>query len=736
MRKSKIMKALLVFGMSAVTATSMVGIVACDTGTEGENPTHQHSWGAWQADGATGHKRECTAEGHEGDKWESAQHGAANSEGKCPDCGFVLETPHNHNWATEWTNSDANKHYYACLTEGHTGAQKDEAPHADANNDNTCDVCGYAGGALAAKFTELAASENKILASTFLDGTKLPTFGNWGTAGIYQGYGTDGAETTHYVEIKDGKAVINTPAAAPATYLYADLGAVNGLVEGYFEVSDFLNGTTGYTPIQFVGEGGVKEEVFGLRANGTWQYRVDGGSNVTPDTMIECEGSKIYFSYDSSTNLLNVKIGDSVLVSDLKLNCSSLKGIKFSSGDSNAKSYSVDNLVVTNTPPSADEYRTVITNKVTAAEALLPTALQNSQAKTDADTAITAATTIAELDAAYNTYYNAVLSSYRTHVIDATNNKYPASNYTREENKATYEAAMANGTAAVTGADKLEDITKAATAWDGAIAEIRNDDYYNQATFDVTVSDGTTSQTISGKRSGDKITKAELDAKLTVEDGKTITGYTINGTQVYFGDEGYTLSEAVTFVAIIENKVVNAKESWSTAAGSADSVSSQTFEASDLITENTLFKVNATTGLLYSVGKAYGQINTGSNAASYTNLAGESVSPDQGIKLVSAINAGASVDSAFTITAKEKCTVTFYATWCNDSYNSNKSGRITYSVNGGEVTETADLTARKNISVISVDLNAGDVLTVGGKNTHGTDTGKLWLFGAEAVLKN
>ena len=149
-----------------------------------------------------------------------------------------------------------------------------------------------------------------------------------------------------------------------------------------------------------------------------------------------------------------------------------------------------------------------------------------------------------------------------------------------------------------------------------------------------------------------------------------------------------------------------------------------------------MFKVNATTGLLYSVGKAYGQINTGSNAASYTNLAGESVSPDQGIKLVSAINAGASVDSAFTITAKEKCTVTFYATWCNDSYNSNKSGRITYSVNGGEVTETADLTARKNISVISVDLNAGDVLTVGGKNTHGNDTGKLWLFGAEAVLKN
>lgn len=92
MRKSKIMKALLVFGMSAVTATSMVGIVACDTGTEGENPTHQHSWGAWQADGATGHKRECTAEGHEGDKWESAQHGAANSEGKCPDCGYQITT--------------------------------------------------------------------------------------------------------------------------------------------------------------------------------------------------------------------------------------------------------------------------------------------------------------------------------------------------------------------------------------------------------------------------------------------------------------------------------------------------------------------------------------------------------------------------------------------------------------------------------------------------------------------
>lgn len=556
MRKSKIMKALLVFGMSAVTATSMVGIVACDTGTEGENPTHQHSWGAWQADGATGHKRECTAEGHEGDKWESAQHGAANSEGKCPDCGFVLETPHNHNWATEWTNSDANKHYYACLTEGHTGAQKDEAPHADANNDNTCDVCGYAGGALAAKFTELAASENKILASTFLDGTKLPTFGNWGTAGIYQGYGTGGAETTHYVEIKDGKAIINTPAAAPATYLYADFGTVNGLVEGYFEVSDFLNGTTGYTPIQFVGEGGVKEEVFGLRANGTWQYRVDGGSNVTPDTMIECEGSKIYFSYDSSTNLLNVKIGDSVLVSDLKLNCSSLKGIKFSSGDSNAKSYSVDNLVVTNTPPSADEYRTVITNKVTAAEALLPTALQNSQAKTDADAAITAATTIAELDAAYNTYYNAVLSSYKTHVIDATNNKYPASNYTREENKATYEATMANGTAAVTGADKLEDITKAATAWDGAIAEIHTDAYYNKADVVITISDGNNTQTLTVKE-GDEVTEAQLKEKVTVPEGMKIEGFYTDAAMSVENKITFplTANTAQTIYAKLEEKV-------------------------------------------------------------------------------------------------------------------------------------------------------------------------------------
>ncbi len=96
MRKSKIMKALLVFGMSVVTATTMAGLVACsdnggDSGNGGGNgggqgTTHTHTWSDWTSVDGTNHKRECTAEGHEGEKTETAAHSNVNN--KCPDCGY------------------------------------------------------------------------------------------------------------------------------------------------------------------------------------------------------------------------------------------------------------------------------------------------------------------------------------------------------------------------------------------------------------------------------------------------------------------------------------------------------------------------------------------------------------------------------------------------------------------------------------------------------------------------
>ena len=100
MRKSKMMKALLVFGMSVVTATAMVGFAACDNGSTGggegggEQTGHKHVWSAWtpvEGDN-TKHQHECTAAGHDGSKIETASHGTADSKGQCPDCHYQLVT--------------------------------------------------------------------------------------------------------------------------------------------------------------------------------------------------------------------------------------------------------------------------------------------------------------------------------------------------------------------------------------------------------------------------------------------------------------------------------------------------------------------------------------------------------------------------------------------------------------------------------------------------------------------
>ena len=52
--------------------------------------------------------------------------------------------------------------------------------------------------------------------------------------------------------------------------MYLDFGAVSGVVEGYFELSNMQNGTNGFTPVQFYGNvAGSQDpaEIFGLRAD-------------------------------------------------------------------------------------------------------------------------------------------------------------------------------------------------------------------------------------------------------------------------------------------------------------------------------------------------------------------------------------------------------------------------------------------------------------------------------------
>ncbi|MDE7082779.1 MAG: hypothetical protein K2O89_03650 [Clostridia bacterium] len=742
MRKSKIMKALLVFGMSAVTATSIVGFAACDSGNgggegggEGGSNGHVHSWSDWTDDGnGSTHSRTCSADGHEGNAKETQDHADTNGDGKCDVCNYVF---HVHDWATDYTNTDINKHYIECLASGHpAGEYKNEGSHVDEDLDGDCDVCGY-GYNIPEKFTQLLNQEGatKVVANTFVTSGTLPEFSNWGTAGVYQARKGTTTAATHYVNVENGIGTLVTTADG-ATYMPVDLGSVSGnVVEGYFEITA-VNGTATYTPVQFVSVSGSTEtEVFGLRSSTNWGYRLDGGSAVTPAGFTEtwATGGKVYFKFDTASNKLTVTINDVPFVTDLQLS-NRIDGIKFSSGDSNTATYAVDNVIVIKTPLDVSVYKTAVSANAVAAKALIANGItvNDTEAKSAFDTALNAAETTADCDAAYNTYYAALLTGYKSGVTDKIANDYPSTSYsTVGSNKEDYEAAVGALSTALDSANTLEKVTAAYDTANSALGEIKDDNYYAKADVVVTVTPGKADGNTLTVKVGDTVEKADLDALVEIPSGKSISGYSDANVEVTFP---YTVNASVTLTATFVEKVVNSTESFSTVAGSEAAASTQTFAANDVITTNTLFTITAQTDMLYSVGKSYGQINTGSNAASYTNLAGQTISPDQGIKLTSAVNAGATVESAFTVTASENITLKLYITWCNDSYNSNKSGRILYQVNGGTVTETADLTARKTISVLTIELNAGDVLTVGGKNTH-TDTGKVWFFGAEATLK-
>ncbi len=100
---------------------------------------HVHEWNtSWVNDG-TYHFRTCKGCS---EKYEAAKHVDANGDNACDTCKFPianLYSKHEHEYNTVWSFDDEN-HFYTCKT---CVAVKDSAPHADADGNNACDVCGY-----------------------------------------------------------------------------------------------------------------------------------------------------------------------------------------------------------------------------------------------------------------------------------------------------------------------------------------------------------------------------------------------------------------------------------------------------------------------------------------------------------------------------------------------------------------------------------------------------------------
>lgn len=301
--------------------------------------------------------------------------------------------------ATNKTVAWASKNAAVATVDASTGA-------VTAVSRGTAEITATAGGVSATytltvqnKYDELLESgvgtviHNEDFNGEFTGG-KLGTFGgNYGTKGVYGSQnGKDGAtDETNYVAVTkkeaNGYADLVDPdvaanagnGAGAATTMNWAFGALKGEIEGYAEFT-FVNGGTGWTPIQFTSLGG--SELFRIRYyKNTNQnnrseiaYSADGGATyVSAITLITPENNKAYEMYFkvSADNKLTVTIDGKDFAKDIAL-AETLGGIKFTSSDgvsevknSNPKQYTnkkmtIDNVIVRGTEMTAEEYATYV----------------------------------------------------------------------------------------------------------------------------------------------------------------------------------------------------------------------------------------------------------------------------------------------------------------------------------------------------------------------------------------
>lgn len=720
MRKSKLMKALLVFGMSVVTATSMIGIAACnpDSGNNGgdngggNGDGHQHSYDGWNTS-KTEHWHECVDCSAEADRGnhvdvKNNKTDAAGADNYCDVCGYELA----HTFATTWSK-DASGHWHAATCE-HTTEIDELLPHVDADKNNVCDDCEFVGATSQGykDFVAAHGSANKVLDDTFFVSRKLPVFSDWGTPGLYASHDNE----TNKVDISGGKANLITPNANPATCLHEDFGDVSGtIIEGYFDMSDFQNGTSGYTPVQFQAmKDGSAKEVFGLRAETSWKYRVDEGAYQTPAESIAVADCYVYFSYNSGTNELTVKINDKVIAENVKLSAK-LIGIKFSSGSSNNKTFSLDNIIVVSTPMDLTAYKEAITansvaekGKVTAAgfdvdSAIGPADQTLAAALSDANA------TTATLTGAYNTWFTHLLTVYGNAVKNRINTAYPATSYDdpKNEDHDAYTAAVEKLGTDLTNAKSVESITAAYKAADTTIKALGNDDYWTKQDVVVTVVNGKSGANTLTVKEGDQVTKAQLDALVDIPGGKEVSGY--------YTDAEYTEGNEVTLPL-----TVNAATSI---YAKVSSVNSDNYNVLDLAV-GTSIAASAVMhdGLLFKAENG--------SAGAFAVYECTAKTEDESISFAKVASAGGG-GRTITLTAKAKITISVYYTTTKSKYGDGQKANLQWAINGGALqTDPNEASAARAKDVAykcDITLNANDscVLSI-------SDTKAFTLFGLYA----
>ncbi|MDE6586248.1 MAG: hypothetical protein K2K80_06185 [Clostridia bacterium] len=428
-------------------------------------------------------------------------------------------------------NTDKNEHWKECDFDLEEQAGTRGA-HVDANHDNTCDDCGYNGGALPEAYTTLLGKEGTeaVVADTFLKSGALTTFGKWGTAGVYTAHNSKGTDEGNYSEVKDG-IVKMTDSTGGATHTVIDFGGVIGTIEGYFEMT-FENAANSWTPVQFYST--ADKEFFGLRTDGgSIKYRLDGGSPVAAATDIapaDLTKYAVYFKYDRANNKLTMTINDKAFA-EVSVNVEGVAGFKLVSSDSNGRIINLDNLVVVNTPVAFADYKAELDAKVTSMMPPADNQYTSAEAKAKLgaalaayNTASAAATTNAQIKAAYDTFETEYVGAVKLEVKAQLLLAYPANKY--NTNKADYDKAIADFDSALEKASSMQAVQKAMEDAQKVLGAIEDDTHAAIANITVEVknAEGITVGSVTVK-AGTTVTADDLKTEISAPTGKRVEGF-------------------------------------------------------------------------------------------------------------------------------------------------------------------------------------------------------------------
>ncbi len=490
------MKALLVFGMSAITATSIVGFAACDSGSGsgsgngngGGEGTHQHTWSAWSDNGNGTHSRECTAEGHEGEKTETEDHKDANSDNVCDDCGVSLGT-----------------------------VEPGPDPIVDATTKD---------------YATLAAQENVLIKNDFSEALTVDLFNTHGLKGIY-------TNKAGAVSVTGGELVQAAGQGANFETII-DIGPVVGgtVIEGSVKTTLVSKLGSGWKFFNLYDNGTSVLNVTANKANTAFAYTIKGVTTPAPAKEVTSQLDTpytIYFKLDLSNGKLTLGINGDIIFNEVVTEIRNVSAIRLLTSDSGNRQQKIDDLVVCGTAQTLEQFKETKKAQLDKVYTDLDKATNYTQNGEDLDTAL--ATAKAGVDAAED--YPGIITAYNNGVesikavksdlvlakdaaINELTTSYAENNY-EVENWVLVQEEITKGTNAINVATDAAGVTAALNSAKEEISKIPDK---NAVTLDVTIHVGATTaviKVVSGKTTDADTVAEAISGNIT--EGQIIGGY-------------------------------------------------------------------------------------------------------------------------------------------------------------------------------------------------------------------